>query len=631
MKLLACRDRGDTLRRTILRFGLLSLALASTAFAQITIGAVTNGASFTGDSLSPGCIATIFGTNLATSTAPASSTPLPMTLGGAMVTVNGMPAPLFYASSTQINFQIPYETPTGTVSVAVTVGNASSAPFSALVQTASPGIFQFGTNRAVVQNPDQSTNKSNNPVAAGSYIVAYLTGLGPLDNPVADGVAAPDSPLSRATSPYSATIGGQNANVFFLGLTPGFVGLAQANITVPPLASGNYPLIITVNGAPSNAALITVSGSPSSTPQLSLLSSAATQIGPRNVAIDGNTAYLCGSQAIAVIDISNPAAPNVLSTFGQSDLNNGSGIYCALQGNSLIEIVNTQTLVVYDVTTPTQPQRLAAFTPNFPFAGYVFLSGSTGFFTTDWFQFDTGSNTIFAQYGELYAYDFSNPSEPAFISNLQPGSSPASSDMSPRFTGVAPNNQTALIAATTSTGGSPSGGMAQIQVIDISDPASMQAIGQVLIPQAAIATAIAVQGNTALVAGNTMSWRNPGIPNFDFTGVLTLTVLDITDPQNPSAVSTLVTAVSTGFNAGSIISPLGNGFFALAIAPPADNTNGSPTGNGQLGVVDATDPTNLQFLTMDSVTGLAGIAVSGSNLYAATGSGLNVYQITGGN
>jgi hypothetical protein len=65
MRRFACRDRGDTLRRMILRFGLLSLALASTAFAQITIGAVTNGASFKGDSLSPGCIATIFGTNLA--------------------------------------------------------------------------------------------------------------------------------------------------------------------------------------------------------------------------------------------------------------------------------------------------------------------------------------------------------------------------------------------------------------------------------------------------------------------------------------------------------------------------------------------------------------------------------------
>jgi len=147
----------------------------------------------------------------------------------------------------------------------------------------------------------------------------------------------------------------------------------------------------------------------------------------------------------------------------------------------------------------------------------------------------------------------------------------------------------------------------------------------------AIATAIAVQGNTALVAGNTQSWRNPGVPNFDFTGVLTLTALDISDPRNPSVLSTLVTTVATAFDIGPIISPLGNGCFALSIPPPADNTNGGPAGCGQLGVVDATDPQNLKLTTMDSLTGLQGIAVSGSKLYAATANGLSIYQITSPN
>src|SRR5260370_31312990 len=91
------------------RLALASLALASTATAQITIGAVTNGASFAANGLSPGSIATIFGTNLATSVAGAASIPLPLTLGGATVTVNGVKAPLYYASPTQINLQIPYD------------------------------------------------------------------------------------------------------------------------------------------------------------------------------------------------------------------------------------------------------------------------------------------------------------------------------------------------------------------------------------------------------------------------------------------------------------------------------------------------------------------------------------------
>jgi len=128
------------------------------------------------------------------------------------------------------------------------------------VQAASPGIFQFGTNRAVAQNPDNSLNDSNNPVAGGSYIVAYLTGMGPMDNPVPDGAAAPTAPLSSATSLFSATIGGQPAKILFLGLAPGYVGLVQANIVVPALPAGSYPLVVTIDGVPSNAPLVTVSG-----------------------------------------------------------------------------------------------------------------------------------------------------------------------------------------------------------------------------------------------------------------------------------------------------------------------------------------------------------------------------------
>ena len=132
------------------------------------ISSIANCASFTVNSLSPGSFATIFGTNLVgqSNSSSFSSLPLPKTLGGAIVTVNGISAPLLYASPTQINFQIPYETTVGTASVIVNAGYASSTPFSAPIAAASPGIFSFGTNRAVAQNPDGSLNDSNNGVGA---------------------------------------------------------------------------------------------------------------------------------------------------------------------------------------------------------------------------------------------------------------------------------------------------------------------------------------------------------------------------------------------------------------------------------------------------------------------------------
>ena len=66
---------------------------------------IVNSASFH-SSGAPGAAMTIFGRNLATSTMHALVYPLPTTLGTTMVIVNGAPAPLYYVSPGQINFQM---------------------------------------------------------------------------------------------------------------------------------------------------------------------------------------------------------------------------------------------------------------------------------------------------------------------------------------------------------------------------------------------------------------------------------------------------------------------------------------------------------------------------------------------
>ena len=51
----------------------------------------------------------------------------------------------------------------------------------------------------------------------------------------------------------------RTATVSFTGLTPGFIGLVQMNIVVPPtLAPGVYPLSVTIDGQTSNSATIAV-------------------------------------------------------------------------------------------------------------------------------------------------------------------------------------------------------------------------------------------------------------------------------------------------------------------------------------------------------------------------------------
>jgi uncharacterized protein (TIGR03437 family) len=247
-----------TLRFLRMSLGALVLGVCL-AQAQPVINSIANGASFQ-PAVSPGSIVTIFGANLVTgSAASAPGKPLPTSLAGSMVLINGNAAPLFFASPTQINLQLPYGLAPGSATAVVQSGGVSSAPSTFTVSKASPGIFLNGaSNQAVAVNPDGSVNTAANPVAPGDYLVVYITGVGPVDQSESTNAAPPPTPVATSTLSFSATIGGKTANTPFVGLTSGFIGLGQANVQVPTLPNGSFPLVVTVGGVDSAAAQVTV-------------------------------------------------------------------------------------------------------------------------------------------------------------------------------------------------------------------------------------------------------------------------------------------------------------------------------------------------------------------------------------
>ena len=86
--------------------------LVSSSAAKPTINGLVDAASYR-EAYAPGMVLSIFGSNLALSTASASTVPLPISsLDNVSVTVNRVAAPLYYISPSQLNVQIPYETPT---------------------------------------------------------------------------------------------------------------------------------------------------------------------------------------------------------------------------------------------------------------------------------------------------------------------------------------------------------------------------------------------------------------------------------------------------------------------------------------------------------------------------------------
>ncbi len=217
---------------------------------------ITNAASGQQNIIAPGSLVTVYGTG--SIGIPPAEFPIPTQVGGVTMNINNTAAPLLFGSNGQLNAQVPFEVTPGAGAVSLMSGGTLIGTTNFLVQAVAPGLFLLGQGRAAALNSDYSINLSNQPASVGSYISAFMTGLGPVDNPVPTGHAASASPLSRVTSQVTATIGGQSATLLFAGLAPGFAGVYQVNVTVPQLQPGDYPLTITVGGVASNTGTISV-------------------------------------------------------------------------------------------------------------------------------------------------------------------------------------------------------------------------------------------------------------------------------------------------------------------------------------------------------------------------------------
>ncbi len=216
------------------------------------ITAVANAASYK-TQISPGMLMSVFGTGLANSTATNTGNPLPYSLAGVSATVNGLAAPVIYASSGLLNIQVPFSAGAGPAVLGIN-NNGQVAGFAFQMSPASPGIFA-----------DANGNLVPNPVVnAGSALALYVTGTGD----VSPALKTAYSPASGSTPPapvlpLSVTVGGLPAFLEFVGITPGLIGVTQVNILVPASApQGNQPVVVTVGGVASAPVNIVVQPQP---------------------------------------------------------------------------------------------------------------------------------------------------------------------------------------------------------------------------------------------------------------------------------------------------------------------------------------------------------------------------------
>jgi uncharacterized protein (TIGR03437 family) len=223
---------------------------------RFSAAAVVNAASFA-PGMVPGSFATVFaaGVRDASGSLVADQIPLPASLVGVSVTVDGIAAPIYSLSNVngqeQLSFQVPRAIAgRGQAAVVITRDGQASAPVNVPVSALQPAVYTSDSTQAIaVHNTDNTLVTPARPLSRGEFIFLYASGLGTVSNAPPDAAGGPASPLAATTADVRVTIGGVPCDVQFSGLAPGLVGVYQVNFRVPQgVASGSQDLVLTANG-----------------------------------------------------------------------------------------------------------------------------------------------------------------------------------------------------------------------------------------------------------------------------------------------------------------------------------------------------------------------------------------------
>jgi uncharacterized protein (TIGR03437 family) len=220
------------------------------------VNGIVNAASFAGGAVSPGEILTLFGTNMGPSRGFIyqidSTGKIAGYTAGTRVLFDGVAAPVLYAQQNQVSVIAPYGIDgKSQVNIQVEYLGQPSLAISTPVAVTTPGIFtaaQNGTGQGAILLADGHTaNDSSHPAPRGSIVSIFATGAGQTNPTGVDGEFAP-SPAPAPAQTVNVKIGGQDAEVVYVGGSPGSVeGLLQINVVVPQnIPTGNVPVSISI-------------------------------------------------------------------------------------------------------------------------------------------------------------------------------------------------------------------------------------------------------------------------------------------------------------------------------------------------------------------------------------------------
>jgi uncharacterized protein (TIGR03437 family) len=190
-------------------------------------------------------------------------------IGGVQALFNGIPAPMVYASSTQVSAVVPYEIASAAnPSVRITYEGQTSDAYPLSVAASAPGLFSqnaSGGGQGAILNQDNTLNWGGNLAAPGSIVQMFLTGEGQTNPPgVTGAITSATLPPPQVTPapalPIQVSIGGQPAVYTYAGEAPGMVaGVMQLNVRIPANLQPGLDFVVVSIGGKMSQGGITVS------------------------------------------------------------------------------------------------------------------------------------------------------------------------------------------------------------------------------------------------------------------------------------------------------------------------------------------------------------------------------------
>ena len=223
--------------------------------------------------VAPESMASIYGSNLATTTHQTGTQPPPLSLGGVTLTVTDSAgasrvAPLMYVSPSQINFVVPQGTSAGTATFAISNADSTQLATTGTVEAVAPTLFSMsgegkGVAAATAIRVQASDSQLQSPVpvfqCSASGCVSTPIDLG-VDTPVYLSLYGTGIRNRSSLSNVNVTVNGISVPVQYAGPQPNFEGLDQVNLALPLTlrGSGEVNIVLTVDGQTANVVTINV-------------------------------------------------------------------------------------------------------------------------------------------------------------------------------------------------------------------------------------------------------------------------------------------------------------------------------------------------------------------------------------